>query len=98
MYEHPYQPGHEAAHSNPASLQHCKVLADDGHVSLVEISEGTPRGFAFELSGNRLAHVASLLNRNLGNTRQRPPALTQHSHIAHCENSTRARYQQERVD
>ena len=65
--EHPYQPGHEAAHSNPASLQHCKVLADDSHVTLVEISEGTPRGFAFEPSGNHLAHVTSLLDRNLGN-------------------------------
>src|SRR3954462_12069731 len=87
MDEHPDQPGHEPAQSNPTSLQHRKVLADDCHISLVEISEGTPRGFAFELSGNHLAYVASLLDRNLGNARQRPSLLTQDGHIADGENA-----------
>ena len=98
MYEHPYQPCDEPAGSNSTALQHGKVLADDGHVTLVEISEGTPRGFAFEPSGNHLAHVASLLDRNLGNTGQRPPVLTRGSHIAHSEYTVDARDHQEAID
>ena len=61
--------------SNPTALQHRKVLADDGHVSLVEISEGTLDRFAFELSGNQPAHVTSLLNRSLSHARQGPSAF-----------------------
>ena len=45
-----------------------KFLPTTAMFPFVEISEGTPRRFAFELSGNHLAHVASLLDRNLGNT------------------------------
>ena len=73
MNENPYQPSYEPAGSNSTSLEHRKVLADDCHISLVKISEGTPGGFAFELLGNLPAHVVSLLDRNLGNTGQWPP-------------------------
>ena len=34
-----------------------------------------------------MANIASLLDRNLGNTRQRPSALTQDSRITHGENA-----------
>ena len=88
----------EPAGSNPTSLQHRKVLADDRHVSLVEVSERTPWRSAFELSGNHLAHIMSLLDRNLGNPRQRPSALTQGRHIAHSENAVDARDHQEGID
>src|SRR3954468_1167567 len=39
--ERPYQPRQEAACAQPAPLQHRVILADDGHVSLVEIAERT---------------------------------------------------------
>src|SRR5215471_16144023 len=98
MNEHPHQPGVEPAHSNATSLQHGKILAHDCHVSLVEVSEGTPRDLAFELTGNHLADVAPLLDRNLGNTGQWPSALIQGSDVADGENASWARHRQEPID
>ena len=98
MDEHPYQPCDEPAGSNSTALKHRKVLADDGHASLVKITERTSRRSAFELSCNYPAHVAALLDRNLGNTRQRSSVLTQGSHITHGENAVDARDHQEPID
>ena len=98
MDEYPYQPCDEPAGSNSTALKHRKVLADDGHASFVEITERTPRHSAFELSCNYPAHVAALLDRNLGNTRQRPSVLTQGSHITQGENAIDALHLQGRVD
>src|SRR5580698_10141395 len=98
MDEHPHQPGQEPAGSDPIPLQHCEVLADDGHVSFVEIAKGPPWCFAFELSGDQFPHVASLLNRNLRNTRQRPSALIEDRNITDSEYAIDARYHQERID
>ena len=98
MDEHPYQPGQEPGQSDPTSLQHCKILADDCHISFVEISERTPGHSAFELLGNHPTDVVSLLDRNLGHTRQRSFAFYQGRHVAHSENAVDARHHQKRVD
>src|SRR5215468_2240312 len=39
--ERPHQPGEEAAGAQGAPLQYRIILADDGHVALVEIAERT---------------------------------------------------------
>src|SRR6516164_11548643 len=41
LNEGPHQPRQEAAGAQPAALQHRIVLADDRHVTLVEIAERT---------------------------------------------------------
>src|SRR5712691_13461783 len=49
MNERPHQPRQEAACAQPAPLQHRVILADDGHVALVEIAER-----AFDLPPHQL--------------------------------------------
>ena len=75
-----------------------KFLPTTAMFPLSKYRKGRRGARAFELSGNHLAHVASLLDRNLGNTRQRSSVLTQGSHIAHGENAVDARHHQERID
>src|SRR5271167_1474289 len=69
MQEDPDQPGREAAHAKTPALQDREILADDGHVALVEISERTFRLMPVELARDQAPDVASLLDRRLRDAR-----------------------------
>src|SRR5579863_7074172 len=73
MQEDPDEPGGEPAHAEPPALQNCEVLADDGHVALIQISERTFRLLSFEPARDEMSDIASLLDRRLRDTGQGPP-------------------------
>jgi hypothetical protein len=66
--ERPYQPSQESAHANTTRLKNGKVLADDGHIAFVEISEWTLRLPPSEPLGNQTSNIMALLDRRLGNS------------------------------
>src|SRR5260370_6027585 len=66
--ERPYQPRQETACAQPAPLQHRVILADDGHVSLVEIAERTFEFPSFQLFRDQPPDVAPFLDRTLRDT------------------------------
>src|SRR6266478_384507 len=57
----PGQPREESAQVTFAALQNGEALADDRHVSFVEVAERTRRRFSRAPPINQLPHVASLL-------------------------------------
>src|SRR6266446_2928000 len=60
--ERPHQPRQEAACAQPAPLQHRVILADDGHVALVEIAEWTLDLPPLQVSRNQPPDVPPFLN------------------------------------
>ena len=92
VYERPGEPREESAEVNFAALQNGKTLANNSHVPFVEISEGSPRDLAFDLSGNYAPHIAPLLDRNLCDARQWSSVLNQGSHVAGSKYALHARH------
>jgi hypothetical protein len=77
MKEDPEQPSKETAHAKATALQHGEILADDRHVTFVEVPK-RPLGVASsEVIRDQPAHVPPLLDRDLRDPRQRP-AIPQH--------------------
>src|SRR5438477_9059622 len=84
--ESPPQPRNETVQTNFPALQNCVTLADDGHGAFVEIAKRLWRFLPEKLAANQFSSVASLLHRNLSNSRQRFSVLIQRRRIADHEN------------
>src|SRR5271167_4990 len=65
MQEDPDEPRGEPAHANAPALQYREILADDGHIALVEISERTFRFMPVELARDQAPDIAAFLDRRL---------------------------------
>src|SRR5215469_9359505 len=82
----PGEPREESAETNFVAFQNGEVLADDGHVSLIEISERTRGTGAGDARVDQLASIASLLHGDLRNAGQRLPVVIERRSISHDKN------------
>ena len=89
MNERPHEPRQEAACAQPASLQHRIILADDGHVALVEIAERTFDLPPLQLFRDQPSDVPPFLNRRLRHARHRMLVLHDRRRVADDEHSGR---------
>src|SRR5271168_271390 len=69
MQEDPDEPGGEPARAKAPALQNREILADDGHIALVEILERTFGFMSIELARDQAPDIASLLDRRLRDAR-----------------------------
>src|ERR1043166_79099 len=88
----PGEPCHEPGQLELPALHDCEAFSNDGHVALVEITEGR-RGL---LTGDRAVYqlpgVSALLDCDLGDARQDPAILFERSSVSDDENFRVARY------
>jgi len=96
--ECPYQPGQESAHANTAGLQNRKVLADHGHIALVEVPERTLRLAPLEPLANEPSHITPLLDRSLSDAWHGVSVLHERRCIADDEDIRRIRNVQARIN
>src|SRR5215475_7038698 len=84
--ESPGEPRDKPMQPDFAALQNSVALADYGHVAFVEIAERFGVVFTGDMPTDQFAYVASLLHRNLSDTRQRFPVLVERRGVADHEN------------
>src|SRR4029453_10763676 len=94
----PRDPGRETAQAQFARLEDPEVLPDHRHVALVEVAEGGSRLPPGEPARDELAHVGSLLHRDLGHPGQRLAILLEVSGVPAHEPPGPPRYAQARPD
>src|SRR5262249_39157683 len=96
--ERPPQPRQEAARAQPAPLQYRVILADNGHVALVEIVERTFDFLPLQLARDQAPDIPPFLNRRLGHARHWMFVLHDRRRVAGDEHAGRVHDLQERVD
>src|SRR5215472_13486792 len=84
--ESPGEPRDKPMQPDSAALQNRVAFPNNRHVSFVEISKRFGTVFAGDLPTNQFAYVASLLHRNLSDTRQRLSILVERRGVADHEN------------
>src|ERR1700730_1847608 len=70
VHGRPREPGHDAAYTELAALQHSKTLAHHGQVPFIEIVKWARRVTARDATVNQFPRIAPLLDRHLCNTWQ----------------------------
>src|SRR5262249_49055007 len=96
--ERPHQPREEAACVQPAPLQHRVILADDGHVALVEIAERTFDRPPLQLFVDQPPDVPPFLNRRLRHAGHGMSVLHHRRRVADNEHSGRVHDFQEWIN
>src|SRR5580658_654821 len=79
----PRQPCNYPTQTDPACLKDCETRSDNGHISLIEVSERFGGGLTVQTLGDSTTCIAALLNRHLGDTRQWFSVLFEESGISH---------------
>jgi len=69
MDKSPSKPCDKAVQSHLAALQNCIALANNRHVTFIEVTKRLEPIFADNFPGNQFSDVMSLLHRYLGNAR-----------------------------
>src|SRR5262249_48451778 len=75
----------KAARADAERLHDGEIAANRGQASLVEVLEWGRGGLALQPARNQATDVAALLDRDLGNARETPPAFLQASRVSHDE-------------
>src|SRR5262249_56362241 len=83
--EGPHQLGEPAGGADAERLHDGEIAADRGQVALVEVLEWGRVGFPLQPARNQATDVTALLDRDLGDARERSPALFQASRVSHDE-------------
>src|SRR5712671_7165034 len=98
MHERPHQPCEEATCAKRASLQYRVILADDGHVALIEIAERTFDLPPLQLIRDQPSDVPPFLYRRLRDAGDRMFVLHDRRRIADHEDPGRVHDLQEWVN
>src|SRR5271169_738007 len=98
MNKGPGEPGREPCQSYVARFHDGEILADDGHVALVEVPKRARRPSTAELSRDQSSDITALLDCDLRYAWQRLAVLHQRRRIADHEYIRSIRNAQERAD
>src|SRR5262245_27188513 len=83
--EGPHQLGESAGRAEAERLHHGGIAAYRGKVALVEVLERRRLGFPLQPARDQASDVAALLDRHLGDARERFPVLLVTSRVSHDE-------------
>jgi len=78
----PREPGYYPAQPHLTRLKNCETRSDNGHISLIEVSERIGGGLTEQTLGDSTTCIAALLNRHLGDTRQWFSVLLKRSSVS----------------
>ena len=81
VHRFPHQPGDESSEVDTPLYSNGESFPDDRHGALVEVAERTRRGLPRDPPADEPSRVASLLHRDLRDTRERPSLLPEYGRV-----------------